>query len=341
MQAGPLIGFTVFAISLLCGLWGTGRIRRFALDEEILDHPGERSLHSTAVPRGGGLSIVTCVLLCTVFAAATGLIPWTLAATLAGGGTLVALTGWLDDRAGLPASIRGIAYLLAAALAVILLGPVTVLQVGSAVVRLTPLLAWTLTLAAMFWLINLWNFMDGSDGLAGVETVTAALFAALIFALSGVAGMAILCLALAGAASGFLYWNWHPARIFMGDSGSCFIGFVFAVLALQAQRTAAVEALVWIVLLALFVCDATLTLLRRMVAGEKWYSPHRTHAYQLLVQGRLGHTGMASWAAVVNVVLLGPLAVVAHTHPELGSPCLAATLLAGVCGWALVQYRYS
>jgi Fuc2NAc and GlcNAc transferase len=148
----------------------------------------------------------------------------------------------------------------------------------------------------------------------------------------------LLCIALASAAAGFLCWNWPPARIFMGDAGSCFVGFMFGVLVLAGHRTGAVPLPAWLILLSIFLVDATLTLARRVVSGEKWYSPHRTHAYQLLVLAGLSHRRLALWMLGVACLLLGPLAVLVADHRALW-PVAVLVLTVAAAGWAAIQLR--
>jgi Fuc2NAc and GlcNAc transferase len=176
---------------------------------------------------------------------------------------------------------------------------------------------------ALTWMINLYNFMDGTDGIAGAEAVTVATASGFLCMLAGVAVPGHVYWLLASVVAGFLLWNWPPAKIFMGDAGSGFLGFTFAALTLWCS----VEnvRLFWpcVILLSVFVADATATLLRRMSTREKWYMPHSTHAYQKLAR-RNGHLPIAIGVATINVAVLAPAAWLAWLHPTLGFPLAVA-----------------
>jgi len=208
----------------------TGLLRRYSLSRALLDIPNDRSLHDAPTPRGGGLSFVAVFLAVLAGLALAGVIPVRLALTLGPGGVLVALTGWLDDRGHVPVLIRLAAQFLAAALALAALGGVESLDLGWHKVSFGAAGSF-LAAVGIVWTINLYNFMDGIDGIAGVEAITTAAFAGLLLCWKGAPGMALLCAVLASAAAGFLLWNWPPAKIFMGDVGSGFLGYVFPVMA--------------------------------------------------------------------------------------------------------------
>ncbi len=329
-----LLALVVLPVSA-CLAWG---IMGYAARRNIVDVPGERSLHTTPTPRGGGLAIAVCVLAGAVFLTAMGQIPLPLGQALVSGGLIVAVLGWLDDRRGLSAKVRAGGYLIAATLGVWFSGGLPAVSIGSTVYE--P--GWAglpLAILGVAWLTNLYNFMDGADGIAAVQGISAGVFAAALFALAGLWGAAALCTILAAACAGFLIFNLPPARLFMGDAGSCLLGYSFGVLALHGELTGAVPLLAWLLLLLIFVVDASLTLARRMLRGEKWYSPHRTHAYQLLVQSGLGHRGLLIRFALLNFLVLGPLALFAGRHAAMPMTVLVATIVASAL-WYRVQRRF-
>jgi Fuc2NAc and GlcNAc transferase len=156
-------------------------------------------------------------------------------------------------------------------------------------------------------MINLYNFMDGIDGLAGGQAVLVGLVAAAVSWNAGVPSLAAIALLIAAAAAGFLAWNWAPAKIFLGDVGSGFLGFVFAVIALASELRGTTPLLLWLLLLGVFVFDATLTLTRRVFHGDRWYDAHRSHAYQRAVQAGYSHQQVTT-ACLTLTALLGALA---------------------------------
>ena len=293
---------------------GTGWIRRYCLARGIVDIPNQRSSHSRIVARGGGIGFSGIFLLATVVLGLVGLMPGRAATGLAGGGIIVAITGWVDDRKGLTQVTRIVLHLVAATWAVVWLGPVPALAGGN------PIWMWVSQIAgvvAIAWMINLYNFMDGTDGIAGVEAVTVAVAGGFLCTLAGLAVTGHVYWLLAAVVGGFLLWNWPPAKIFMGDAGSGFLGFTFAALTLWSS--AENVRLFWpcVILLSVFVADATATLLRRMLKREKWYMPHSSHAYQKLAR-RNGHLPIAIGVAAINIGVLAPVAWLAWLYPALG-----------------------
>jgi Fuc2NAc and GlcNAc transferase len=302
-----------------------GRVRRYALDRSLLDVPNHRSSHSEPTPRGGGLAIATVTLLGTVLAAAAGLVPARLAMAIVGGGALVAAVGWLDDRRGVSASVRAVVHTLAALWAVLWLGGFPTLTIGTEVVRL----GWmggALGVAGIVWATNLYNFMDGIDGLAGGEAAMVGTLAGALLLAAGRADLALVAWLVAAASIGFLVWNWPPAKLFMGDVGSGLLGYLFATLAVASENAGGVPLLAWVILTAVFVVDATVTLVRRAVRGERWYAAHRSHAYQRAVQAGRTHARVTSSTLVLNLALF-VLAVLCARWPAFLLPALAAALL--------------
>ncbi len=287
-----VIGGGAFLASLLL----SRAVLRYAIAQSLLDMPNERSLHTRPTPRGGGLGIVLIVLGGLSILAATGEIDAPTGVALVGGGGLIALVGWIDDRRHLPAVLRLLCQAVAAIWAVAWLGGMPTLVVGAGAAQLGTAGGVIATLA-IIWAINFYNFMDGIDGLAAGEAATAGVAGTVLLA-SRDSSLAAVALLVAGAAGGFLPWNWERARIFMGDVGSGFLGFVFAALALASENSGAMPTLVWLLLLGVFFTDATVTLFRRIFRREPWYTAHRSHAYQRAVQGGWSH------AKVTRVVLL-------------------------------------
>ena len=290
----------------------TAAIRRYALRSDLLDVPNERSLHRTPTPRGGGAAIAVVTLAGIAVAAFIGLIAPQAASLLLGGGALVSAVGWIDDRSGVRASVRAAVHACAAAWAIYWIwGTLSLTALVGGVV--------------IIWAINLYNFMDGIDGLAGAEAVCVGAGGGALLLGAGRADLAAPALILAAAAGGFLIWNWPPARIFMGDVGSGFLGYCFGALSLLSARSDAVPLDLWLLMAGVFVFDATITLIRRVVRGERWYEAHRTHAYQRLVQGGRTHAVVTTGIVAVNLVLAALAAMAAS-----GALSRPAAVLAGI-----------
>jgi len=328
-----LAGFFFFALII------TGLVRKYAIKNALIDVPNERSSHSIATPRGGGLSIAISVLLVIGLLFFGGWIPTDITLALGIGGLIVVIIGWIDDHRHIPALWRAISYFIAAGWAIYCLGGLERIQVGSQALSLGSIGSF-LAIFWIVWLTNLYNFMDGTDGLAGSEAICISLFAGIIFWSTGETGLAIICFVILISTCGFLYWNWPPARIFMGDVGSCLLGFSFGVLSIIGEKGGTITIAIWFILLAVFIGDATLTLLMRIMKGEKWYQAHKSHAYQRLVQLGMSHKNLALSLLIINVMILWPMATVAFVWGEYSYHIAAASMLLISVLWAAIQMRY-
>lgn len=329
LDAGVVL--IVFAISCLLTLV----LRRRALSKGMLDVPNSRSSHSVPTPRGGGLAIVVAAELAAAYLWVRGQITPGLFAVLFLGGGAVAAIGYADDARGLKARTRFIVHLLAATGAVVLLGGAAL---GTAVLPAFPAAVGLLVLVlAACWSVNLFNFMDGIDGIAASEFVFVCLAAAGLMVISrGFDGTASLLVLLAAATAGFLVWNWAPAKIFMGDVGSGFLGYLIAVLALYCSSIEGLSIWTWMILYSIFVADSTVTLMRRMVNGARWYEAHRSHAYQHLSRRWNSHSRVCWAMGAVNVLLVAPLAYLSDRFPQYGmSMALALLGCWGLLFWLL------
>ena len=295
----------------------TGPVLRSLEQRSILDRPVERSAHQVPVPRGGGLALVPVLLAAWLGLALAERAP-SGAATVAGLAAALALLSWRDDLRGLPAGLR-----LCGHIAAVLIG-LTSLPAGAVFQGLLPPLLDHAAAALLWvWFVNLFNFMDGIDGITGIETASLGIGLALTAFLAGRAddGSAALALAAAGGALGFLRWNWHPARIFLGDVGSVPLGYLLGFLLLSlAARGLWAPALI---LPLYYLADASLTLAARLLRGERIWKPHRTHFYQRALSPDGDH------AAVARLVLAGDAALVLAALLALSWP-LPALLLAAV-----------
>lgn len=299
----------VAALSLVL----TAGLRRYALARSLVDIPNARSSHSVPTPRGGGVAIVVSFLLALPWLAVAGLASWHLVWALLGAGAGVALLGFLDDHGHVAARWRLLGHFTAAGWALFWLGGLPpVVALGH-----TLDLGWVgdvLAAVYLVWLLNLYNFMDGIDGIASVEAVCVCLGAAALYGLPGMAGggQAVdlwLPLLLACAVAGFLAWNFPPARIFMGDAGSGFLGITLGILSLQAAWGAPQLLWSWVILLGVFVVDATFTLLRRLLRGDKVHQAHRSHAYQHAARRFGRHLPVTLTVAAINLGWLLPIAL--------------------------------
>lgn len=267
---------------------------------EVLDHPNARSSHTRPTPRGGGIVVIAVLAAALwVIQVVSGAPLWRLAVLTVALAALAAVS-WLDDRRGAPIALRLATQFaaVAAGLFAIDLGPLAErLGLPAWLVGIVLALAW-------IWFVNLYNFMDGIDGITGTETASigVGLVALAVVTLGAVAGQGLAGLALAGAAIGFLLWNWHPARIFLGDVGSVPLGYVVGGLLIQAAVAGH-----WapaLILPLYYLGDATFVLIRRAFAGQKPWQAHKTHFYQRAHQGGLSHGQVSLCVGALNALLI-------------------------------------
>lgn len=295
-----------FGVSLLL----TWIIRRYALARSMMDIPNNRSSHSLPTPRGGGMAIVVVYL--AVLLVAGGLEWMSLGAmiSLVGAGGWIAFIGFVDDHGYLvPARWRLLAHFIGAGWFLYWLPVMPELAIAGTTFDLG-FLGYLLGSLTLVWLLNLYNFMDGIDGLASVEAVTVAAGGALLYTLVGLPALGIAPLLLAAAVSGFLLWNFPPARIFMGDVGSGFLGIMLGGLTFQAAAVAPQLLWGWLILLGVFVVDATFTLFRRLLRGDRLDEAHRLHAYQYASREFGAHRPVTLAVLAINVLWLLPWACV-------------------------------
>ena len=305
------IGSLLFLATFIAVLAGARMSIPLLERRRILDHPTHRSSHSVPTPRGGGLAVVPVVV-----------IAWTSIPFLvpegpgigdlllaSGGAAVLASLSWRDDLRGLSVKWRLSVHVLVVGLVVGFASLPNPYFQGLVPIWLDRIAA----ALALLWFLNLFNFMDGIDGIAGVETVSIGLGCAIIAWVTGQhAWIGVLGVAVAGAGFGFLCWNWHPARIFLGDVGSIPLGFLLAWLLMAlASEGAWASALI---LPLYYLADATITLIWRAVRGERIWQPHRDHFYQRAIRRGRGHASVSLFVAGINLVLVG-LAVVALSHP--------------------------
>jgi len=294
---------------------------RFAARRLPLDHPNARSLHERPVPRVGGVAILAALLL----VAATGLAPFNLALILA---LALGVISFVDDLHRLPTGVRFVAHLAAAAV------------IGWYLLSPMDWLSLALIVLGIAWITNLYNFMDGSDGLAGGMAVAGFATYAVAATLAGDSATALTAAAIAGAAASFLVVNFPPARVFLGDAGSIPLGFLAAALGVAGWRNDAWPLWFPLLVFAPFIGDATITLLKRLLRRERVWQAHREHYYQRMVRMGLGHRRTAL-VAYVLMALCAAAALVGRTQaPALQAAVFAAAtaVLGAIAVWVDVRW---
>ncbi|MDH1195563.1 glycosyltransferase family 4 protein [Stenotrophomonas sp. GD03958] len=313
---GALLGLALLSAAL------TWAARGYALRRQLFDQPGERRSHSVATPRGGGIAIVISLLVTAGVAmwAWPAALPSLLVAAL--GLALVAGIGWWDDHRPLPAMRRLMVHFIAAAL----LAALVRVHGGS----------WLLAVLVLLFtasLINIWNFMDGINGIAASQAVVVALGLAPLLPWP----YSLAAIALGLACLGFLPFNFPRARIFMGDVGSGSLGYaVAAVLALASVKT----DINWILLLVSaspFLVDAGFTLLARIISGQRWMEPHTQHVYQRAVQAGASHARVTGMYFALGLFSITVLNVCSNLQPRWEAAVAIAWFIALSVLWLLLR----
>jgi Fuc2NAc and GlcNAc transferase len=290
-------------------------IKRAAKGMGLIDVPNERSSHALPMPRGGGVAIAIASLAAMGFLCLVGIMPVHLFLAIAPGGAAVAAVGLIDDIKPLTARVRLFVHFMAAAWAVVCIGPVGFFDHFAP----DPALRWlgyAISTVAIVWFLNMYNFMDGIDGIAASQAVFMCAGMALLGLFStGIAYIAAAAVVLGAASCGFLLWNWPPAKIFMGDVGSGYLGFAFAVLGLASGAHSVFGPWSCLILAGVFAVDATFTVVRRFARGELVTEAHRTHAFQLLAR-TMGHRNVTLSVGLVNLAWVFPCALASVMWPQ-------------------------
>lgn len=269
-------------------------IRLYALKFKIIDIPNKRSSHTIPTPRGGGLAIVICWYIGITILFAVGQIAANLYYALMSG-LILAIISLIDDVISLKPTVRLSAQMISAILAIFLLKENLAVIISGWTIS-TQFILVPLFVIAIIWFINLYNFLDGIDGYASVEAISVAI---IIYLFTG----NLICILLIACVSGFLFWNWPKARIFMGDVGSTQLGFILIVLGIYFNNEGQFNLILWIIITSPYWFDATLTLYRRWRNKEKLSQAHKKHIYQRIVQSGFSHLQTDMALIILNVLL--------------------------------------
>ncbi|WP_336817960.1 MraY family glycosyltransferase [Cedecea sp. MMO-103] len=322
MQA-LIVAVVVFILSFIL----TWCLRAYALKNNVIDIPNQRSSHSIPTPRGGGVAIVISLMVGLIALSLLQLISYSTMFSLIVAGGITAVVGFLDDHGHIAARWRLLMHFLAAAAGLFFLGNFPAIELFGYTFS-AGWIGMVFGLVYLVWMLNLYNFMDGINGLASMEAIVFSLTSLLIVwiavpdALGSDASLSVLL--LGAAALGFIFWNFPNAKIFMGDAGSGFLGITIGLLALHIGLLDSKLFLAEMCLLGVFIVDATLTLLRRLLAGKKVYEAHASHGYQILARKYGSHKPVTLGALCVNLIWLTPFAML-----------IAAGAITGVVGLAI------
>jgi len=328
-QIPPVVTLFAFLIAIFAlSFTLTGLVTRYARKRGMIDLPGDRHSHTQPTPRGGGAGLVLAISIAGLpLGQQWSVLPFWLYCALPGF-VVLSLLGWRDDKKPLSARLRFFVQVLVSCYLIVSLH-----RIDGSFGLMTAVVAFLFLL----WMTNLYNFMDGSNGMAGCQGVFAGIVLAWLFNRGGDLPAAALSLALAAACLGFLPWNLGRAKVFMGDVASGSLGFAIAALLIYGVQNKGLSLPVaWLVML-LFLCDSTLTLLARVMRGEQWYNPHKQHLYQQLIVRGWSHARVLTMYQLVNLVLVVPAIAVAVNRPAVAVVVTIFTTVAIGVAWLVVR----
>lgn len=322
------VGLVAGFLSYIC----CTRVLAIALRSGMVVQPGKRQSHQQATPTGGGLGLMISIVATTICLELMLSLPGFWWKSVLPGVLLLTIVGWRDDRLPVSALFR---LLIQLAVSFWLLG------FGWWDLSIKGIILFTAGILAMVWLMNVYNFMDGSNGMAGFQGVFAGLTMAVLFQSDGEYLMALVAVVVAAACAGFLPLNFPRARVFMGDVSSVPLGFIFASLAFYGVQTGSLGLALSILIMSVFLVDATLTLVSRAIRRERWYTAHAQHIYQRLIARGWSHSRVLVVYQCINVVLVLPAIVLAKLDPQYAVTVVAFVLLSLGAGWHIANRRLS
>jgi Fuc2NAc and GlcNAc transferase len=316
---------TAFASLLLVRL-----VLAYAARRGVVEEPGTRHSHTVTTATGGGLGMVAALCLASLWLYANAALPTEWAAAVVPGVAILALVGWVDDMRRLSPLLRVFVQL---AVSFGLLG----LLRSSGQLDGWPVL---LTVGlALVWIMNMYNFMDGSHGMAGFQGLFAGLVTGVVFLQGAHDGLGLAALLVAAVCLGFLPWNFPAPRVFMGDAGSVPLGFALGALLCLGVVRGLISLPVGLMVLSVFLVDSTLTLLKRVIEGERWYTAHRKHVYQRLIAQGWPHSRVLLLYQAINIIVVTPAIVLAMMYPEHAWPIAGLLTLLLTAGWYAASLR--
>ncbi len=295
-----IISLGVFIVSVLV----TKHIINYLIKFSLVDIPNHRSLHKSPVPRGGGVVIFLFILLAFFILYVLKIINLNEFLAFSLSLIITMLVALIDDRVSLSIKIRAFFYFISAISFLLFLK----LEWGYGILFCIAI--------CIVWMINLYNFMDGIDGIASIEAISVSLFSLFIFHQLQAQELFYLSLVLFSSTAGFLIWNWSPAKVFLGDVGSCSLGLIFSMIAIFSYVKYEVPVEIWLVLLSVFIADTSFTLIKRVFFGEKWYQAHKKHAYQVLISTEYSHKTVSILVFLFNILITWPFAYWIYLHSQ-------------------------
>lgn len=339
MELNLLLVFVISILVFILSLLLTDGVRYYALRYNLIDHPNQRSSHRIPTPRGGGIAIVLSFFLALTDLWLNHLVSTSLFYALIGG-VVIAISGLCDDFYSIKARIRLMIQFATAMFALYILGGLPTLDFGTWQFHLS-FFGTLIGIISIVWLINLYNFMDGIDGLAGSEGFFVSLSAGAMTWIIHYHDIAVVFFLLAASILGFTVLNWQPAKIFLGDVGSSFLGYTLAILGIYCIKQTPLSISFWLILLAVFICDASFTVIQRTLSGKTWYLAHREHAYQLLSMDGASHRKITLLILIYNLLILLPSAAISLYFNNAAGIIMLVNIVCLFTIWRFIRNRFN
>jgi len=320
-------------MTLICSVIFTHFYKSLAIRKAIIANTNERTLHQQPIPHGGGIVFSTLFVLAVFVLGMLHIISFEMLMVIGMGGFTATLFGFVDDATDLRASVKLIIQSILAGWVIFWLDG----GVLATVEWLPVWLSWFLTWFLLVWMMNLYNFMDGVDGMAASGAVFVAMALIVVLLMTGeFSSLVLLFSLLALSCSGFLLYNWPPASIFMGDSGSVFLGYLFGSLIIKTTTTGEISIWTWIVVFGYFFAETNLTIFLRILFVKKWYHAHKSHAYQNLARVLNSHIKVTGAVQIYHFLYLFPITIWTVLTPNWAP---VATIMA-LMPAAIITFRF-
>lgn len=328
--AAPGVYIAALALAVACSALLVSFALRHARSAGMLVAPGARQSHSEPTPTGAGAGLILATVIVSLLTGHYFTLDEGWRSVVLPCLALLSAIGWLDDRYPVSPLLR---LLVQFAVSFTLLA-----WINHQLADLS-WWAWPAGALSIVWVMNGYNFMDGSHGMAGFQGVFCGLILFGLFLYADAPGLALPALVLAGACLGFLPLNFPAAKIFMGDSGSVPLGFAFAALVGLGVSQDALSLAAGVLVLSVFLIDSSLTLLKRVFRGERWYTAHKQHVYQRLIDQGWSHSRVLLLYQATNLIVVAPVILLARTYPDLACVLAGATFLLLTTGWYAASLR--
>ncbi|MFT5140327.1 MAG: Fuc2NAc and GlcNAc transferase [Lysobacterales bacterium] len=297
---------------------------------DMLDLPGDRQVHTTPTFTGGGIGLISALIVSSLLPFINEQITPLWHQAVLPGLLVLTLVGWMDDRKSLSAIFR-LLIQLAVSFGLLSCIALSGYQFGW--------LNGLLGAIAIVWIMNFYNFMDGSNGMAGFQGLFTGILLAVLFQLKNQPDLMIPAILVAASCAGFLPFNFPRPRVFMGDSGSVPLGFAIGALLAFGLIRDAIDFPQAILVLTVFLIDSSLTLINRVIRGERWYTPHKQHVYQRLIGQGWPHSRVLLLYQAVNVFFVVPVVMLATLYPEYAWPLTGTSFLLLTAGWYMASHN--